>query len=70
MLLRPNVISKKKKRQGRGFSRAELSAAGLSWHQANLLGIVIDRRRKSNYEENVKVLKFLKKEAEAQARKR
>lgn len=69
MLLRPNIILRKKKRQGRGFSRPELDAAGLNWLQASMLGIAIDRRRKSVLEENVAVLKYLKAEAQKAVRK-
>jgi ribosomal protein L13E len=61
-MLRPNVFLGKK-RMGRGFSRAELEDAGLSWHQADLLEVAVDRRRKTKLKENVKVLEYLKSEA-------
>jgi large subunit ribosomal protein L13e len=56
----PVVISKGKKRKGRGFSLEELKLAGISIKEAKKLKIYIDKRRKSVYEENVKFLKKLK----------
>jgi len=47
----------RKLRKGRGFSKKEIEAAGITLEQAKKLGIPIDRRRKSAYEENIKVLK-------------
>jgi large subunit ribosomal protein L13e len=57
----PIVISKGKKRKGRGFSLEELKLAGISLNEAKKLKIYIDKRRKSVYEENVEFLKKLKK---------
>ena len=66
-MLRPNIVLEKK-RPGRGFSTVELDAAGLNWHQARLLGIAIDKRRRSKHDENVKVLQYLKAEAQKTAK--
>jgi len=44
-------------RHGRGFSLGELNAANISVHQAKMLHIPIDRRRRSVHEENVNILK-------------
>lgn len=61
-MLRPVVISKGVKRLGRGFSKGELKAVGLSERDAKKLGIAFDKRRKSTREENIKILKdFLSK---------
>ncbi len=61
--MRPNIILHGHKRKGRGFTRKELEKAVLSFYQARLLGIVIDRRRKTTHAENVKVLEYLKEQA-------
>ena len=57
-MLRGNV--KGNLREGKGFSLEELRDAGVNPQNAKHLEIVIDRRRKSKLEENVKVLKYLK----------
>ncbi|MGQ4833431.1 MAG: ribosomal protein L13e [Candidatus Asgardarchaeia archaeon] len=44
-------------RHGRGFSLGELNAANISVHQAKMLHIPIDRRRRSVHEENINILK-------------
>lgn len=62
-LLRPDVRTARK-RAGKGFSAAELAAAGLTVQAALQLGLAIDRRRKSVWDENVAVLQYLKAEAE------
>jgi large subunit ribosomal protein L13e len=56
----PIVVSKGKKRKGRGFSLEELKLAGISAKEAKKLKIYIDKRRKSVYEDNVEFLKKLK----------
>jgi ribosomal protein L13E len=50
---RPNGKTK----NGRGFSPNELAKAGITCTQANLLGIPVDFRRKSEHESNVETLK-------------
>jgi large subunit ribosomal protein L13e len=52
MVFRPDTI-----REGRGFSVAEIQAAGLNPGEARILGIPVDLRRKSTHEENVEILK-------------
>jgi len=44
-------------RDGKGFSAEELAAVELSMGEAKKLGIPVDPRRKSGYEENVEALK-------------
>jgi large subunit ribosomal protein L13e len=56
----PIVISRGKKRKGKGFSLEELKLAGISVKEAKKLKIYIDKRRKSVHEENVEFLKKLK----------
>ncbi len=46
-----------KKRFGKGFSRGELKAVGLSFKEALTLKIPIDMRRRTSHEENIKALK-------------
>ncbi len=55
----PTVTSRKRTREGRGFSRNELLQVGLSFREAIRLGIPIDKRRDTVYEENVATLKNL-----------
>ncbi|MER3601420.1 MAG: 50S ribosomal protein L13e [Nitrososphaerota archaeon] len=47
------------RREGRGFSLAELRLAGLTLKQARKLGLRLDPRRRTAHEENVKELKAL-----------
>lgn len=49
-------------RKGRGFSREELSAAKVTITEAREAGLIVDKRRKSKYKENVDSLKEFKKE--------
>ena len=60
MLVRPNVISKEKTREGRGFSKQEINAAGLNILKAKKMGIAIDKKRRTVYEENIKILEYIK----------
>ena len=48
-----------KKRKARGFSVDELKAVNLTPKQALKLGIPVDIRRKTSYEENINVLKSI-----------
>ncbi|NWF96154.1 MAG: ribosomal protein L13e [Candidatus Thorarchaeota archaeon] len=55
----PTVKSPKdlKSRIGRGFSRGEVSEAGLTVVECRRMGLMIDIRRRSSYPENVEALK-------------
>lgn len=55
------IVEKKagKTRSGRGFSRSELREVELDFCQALRLRLLIDKRRKTKREENVKALKQL-----------
>ncbi|MCE4617581.1 MAG: 50S ribosomal protein L13e [Desulfurococcales archaeon] len=49
-------------RTGKGFSKGELEAVGLTIKKALTLGIPVDKRRRSKHEENIETLrKFLEK---------
>jgi len=50
-------------REGKGFSRAELGEAVISIDEAVRLGIPIDNRRGTRYEENVKEVRTYVEEA-------
>lgn len=56
-MITATVYSKGRKRVGKGFSKEELKAAGLSIKEALKLKIPIDVRRKTRYEENVEALR-------------
>jgi len=45
------------KRIGRGFSKGELEAVGLTFKEALKLGIPIDKRRRTIHEWNIEILK-------------
>lgn len=66
-MLRPNVQGIGKRRQGKGFSAQEVEKAGLTWHQARLLQVPIDRRRETVHADNIEVLSYLKAEAQKAA---
>lgn len=55
--MEPKVNLAKSPRAGRGFSPAELKKAGLDIRKARRKGIRIDKRRKSAYDDNVRLLK-------------
>ncbi len=57
MNIKAYVIHKGKKREARGFSVEEIKLAELTVKEARKLGIYVDERRKSVYEENVETLK-------------
>ena len=63
--LSPMVFRAETVREGRGFSVAEVQAAGLNPGEAEILGIPVDLRRKSTHEENVEILKEYIKSAKA-----
>ncbi|MBS3793855.1 MAG: ribosomal protein L13e [Candidatus Thorarchaeota archaeon] len=44
-------------RTGRGFSRKEISKAGLTVYEARSAGLVVDLRRRTEYSENVETIK-------------
>lgn len=52
-------------RIGRGYSRRELRAAGLSLAQADKLGIHVDQRRRTEYDFNISRLKEIFPEPKA-----
>ncbi len=56
----PNRVDKEK--GGRGFSLGELSKAGLTRREAELLSLPVDLRRRSVYENNVEALKKAKEQ--------
>ncbi len=55
--MEPKVNLAKNPRAGRGFSLPELKKAGIDIRVAKKRGIRIDRRRRSAYDENIKLLK-------------
>ena len=57
MKLKAIVMRKRRIRVGKGFSRDELKAVGLSVKQALKMGIPVDVRRSTMHEENVETLK-------------
>ena len=56
VLIREGGIPPKNYKKGRGYSVGEIEKVGLTVREARLLGIYVDERRKSVYEENVKAL--------------
>lgn len=57
LLRRYGGVPPKEKRPGRGFSVGEVKAAGLTVKEARLLGLYVDERRKTVYEENIEAIK-------------
>lgn len=53
----PIVESGDRVREGKGFSKEELDAVKLSMTRARSLGIPVDSRRKSSYDDNIEILK-------------
>lgn len=71
--IKPIVFKKGgKQRYGRGFSREELKKTGLGFKEALKLGIPVDFRRRTIYEENINAIKgFLKsKKTTSKSKKR
>jgi large subunit ribosomal protein L13e len=61
--INPLVPRKKKWREARGFSNIELKEAKISVFEARILGIPVDTRRRTSYQENIEYLKNYIKEA-------
>jgi ribosomal protein L13E len=56
MVVEPKIFSRGKTRPGRGFSYLELKKANIDIRMAKNLGLRVDKRRRTVYEENVKLL--------------
>ncbi len=54
--MEPKVISRDKTRAGRGFSYLELKKAKIDIRMAKNLGLRVDKRRRTAYDENVELL--------------
>ena len=52
-------------RRGRGFSRGEIAKAALSIREARRMGLIVDIRRQTVYDENISALEQYKKDLEA-----
>lgn len=57
MIIKAIVYRKSGKRFGKGFSREELKAVGLSIKKALVLKIPVDVKRKTRHEENIEALR-------------
>ncbi len=62
-MISPIVETGKKVREGKGFSKAELNAVGLTLGNAKSYGIPSDPKRGSSHDGNVEALKEYMKEA-------
>ena len=67
--MEPRVNLAKSPRVGRGFSLPELKKAGIDIRVAKRSGIIVDKRRRSAYDENVKMLKESLKGGKAKEKK-
>jgi large subunit ribosomal protein L13e len=59
----PIVESGNRVREGKGFSKGELDEVKLTMSKARSLGIPVDTRRKSSYDDNIDILKEFLEEA-------
>lgn len=55
--MEPKIFSSGKTRPGRGFSYLELKKANMNINTAKNLGLRVDKRRRTAYEENINLLK-------------
>ena len=55
--MEPKVFSSGKMRPGRGFSYPELKMAKMDINTAKYLGLRVDKRRRTAYEENINLLR-------------
>lgn len=55
--MEPKVFSSGKTRPGRGFSYLELKKAKMDINTAKNLGLKVDKRRRTAYEENINLLR-------------
>jgi large subunit ribosomal protein L13e len=62
-IVSPTVYGKKGPRDGKGFSKPELGEIGISSDEAFRLGIPVDKRRGTKYDENVERLRSYVEEA-------
>lgn len=60
----PIVQGANRWREGRGFSISEVKEAGISVFEARRIGIPVDTRRKTSFEENIDELKEYIEEAD------
>jgi large subunit ribosomal protein L13e len=56
-MIKAIVYRKTGKRFGKGFSKEELKAVGLSFKEALKIGIPVDVRRRTAHKENIDALK-------------
>ncbi|OYT27798.1 MAG: hypothetical protein B6U95_05590 [Thermofilum sp. ex4484_82] len=57
VLIKHAGVPPRKYRKGRGYSKGEIQALGLTMIEARKLGIYVDSRRKTVYDENIERLK-------------
>ena len=62
-MISPLIKRGSKVKTGRGFSIGELIEAGLNISEARHLGVPVDQRRSTSYDENIESLKEWLKEA-------
>ncbi len=57
LLKRFGEVAPKEYKTGRGFSVGEIKAVGLTLKEARMLGLYVDERRKTVYEENIRAIR-------------